>query len=443
MTTNAPVKWPSAADATHPVAPQGAVPATPDKPARGSPTVRLLLPMCILALALGGFFALRATRPATQPVPIQETAWRVDAMEVTPEPHVPQLLLYGTVEAPREANLSAAIAADVTEVLVAEGQRVEAGQPLVVLDDRDIALILEQRDADVAEIDALIDSEMGQYRSDLAALEREQAMLALDRKAVARAADLQQRKMGSQSLLEEAQERQGLSFTERKRAVDDHPARLAQYHARLKRAEALRAQARLDLTRTRLTAPFAGRVAKVPVAPGDRVRVGDLLVQVYALGDLEVRAQIPFRYLPLVRDALEEGTTLTATGRVDGHELRTDLVRLGGEAVKGVGGVDALFRVRSGEQYVVPGRLFPLVLDLPAQAQTVALPQSALYGLDRIYRLEQDRMVALEVERIGERRVPDGDEWVLVRSSELKPGDRVITTQLPNAITGLRVTVQD
>jgi RND family efflux transporter MFP subunit len=377
---------------------------------------------------------------------MQEKAWLVDVLEVTPGFNTPQLLLYGTVEAPRQAGLSAAVAADISQVLVAEGQLVARGQPLVILDDRDIDLTLRQRLADVAEIEAMIDSERRRYESDLQALERQRAMLALDKKAVARAEDLNRRQLGSESLLDEARlalERQALALNDKQLVVTDHAARLAQLQARLARAEALRDQARLDQERTRIIAPFTGRIAKVPVAPGDRVQIGNLLVELYATDELEIRAQIPFRYLAAVRAALETGTTLTASAIVDNDTLQAELSRLSGETNQAVGGVDALFHIVQGSEEVMPGRLLPLVLTLSAEAQTVELPFAAIYGLDHIYRLQEGRMAALQVERIGERRNPDGSIRVLVRSPALEAGDKIIVTQLPNAVTGLKVKIAD
>lgn len=412
----------------------------------GSLLPRLGVPVLILTLAVGGFAALRATQPATDPVQVEEKAWLVNVLEVTPGFNTPQLLLYGTVEAPRQAGLSAAVAADVGQVLVAEGQLVARGQPLVILDDRDIELTLRQRLADVAESEAMIDSERRRYKSDLQALERERAMLALDKKAVERAENLNRRQLGSESLLDEARlalERQALAVNDKQLAVEDHAARLAQLQARLARAEALRDQARLDRERTQTIAPFTGRIAKVPVAPGDRVRVGDLLVELYATNELEIRAQVPFRYLSSVRTALETGTTLTANAIVDNYTLQAELSRLSGEANRAVGGVDALFHIVQGAEGAVPGRLLPLVLTLPPEAQTVELPFNAIYGLDHIYRLTEGRMAALQVERIGERRNSDGNVRVLVRSPALEAGDKIIVTQLPNAVTGLKVKVAD
>ncbi len=80
-------------------------------------------------------------------------------------------------------------------------------------------------------------------------------------------------------------------------------------------------------------------------------------------------------------------------------------------------------------------------MDLPDASNSVALPYEAVYGTNRIYRLEGERMRGLNVERVGEQRSPDGGARVLVRGPDLQPGDRIVTTQLPNAMDGLRVKV--
>jgi hypothetical protein len=128
---------------------------------------------------------------------------------------------------------------------------------------------------------------------------------------------------------------------------------------------------------------------------------------------------------------------------VDGQPVTTKLDRLGGEAGQNSGGLDALFRITEGAQWLTPGRVLTLQMDLPPEEDVVALPFEALYGLDRIYRLEDGRMTALTVERVGEQRNAAGQTHVLARSPELHAGDRVITTQLPNAITGLKVEVKE
>jgi multidrug efflux pump subunit AcrA (membrane-fusion protein) len=408
--------------------------------------MRRFLPILILAVGVGGLVALVNSKPQREALEAREKAWVIDVLTIEPATVTPQLSLYGRVQSPRTANMSAAVTADVRAVGVLEGQYVKAGESMVVLDDREAELLRAQRAAEVAEIRAQIDNERQRHRNDRKALEREEMLLALNRREVKRAEKLAKRKVGSEAQIDQMrqeEERQALAVDQRRFSINEHKSRLAQYEARLARAQSLLLRAELDLERTRIEAPFAGRVSRVSVSPGDRVRVGDEIVTVYNTSEIEIRAQIPTRQVPLVRDALTDGDTLDARALVDGRPLRARLDRFTAEVERGGGGADAYFRVVEGGKDLPLGRTVELIVDLPAVPVSVALPYEAVYGTDRIYRLENDRMRAVRVERVGEQRGVDGGARVLVRSPELQPGDRIVVTQLPNAMDGLRVQIAE
>ncbi len=152
------------------------------------------------------------------------------------------------------------------------------------LDDTDARLmLLAQREADLAEIEAQISSENNRYVTDVAALEQDEQLVALAKTNLERATKLAETQSGSQANVDSALEavaRQTLTLTVRQNMIQDHPARLAQLRARLKRATAMRDQAMRDLEHTQITAPFDGRVTAPHVSPGDRTRPGDALVEI-------------------------------------------------------------------------------------------------------------------------------------------------------------------
>ncbi len=408
--------------------------------------MRRFLPLLILAIGAGGLVALVNSKPQREALQAQEKAWVIDVLTVAPAAVTPQLSLYGRVRSPRTANMSAAVTADVRSVDVLEGQYVKAGETMVMLDDREAALLRAQRAAEMADIRAQIENELQRYENDVKALEYEQVLLELSRREVKRAQKLAKRKVGSEAQIDQmrqAEERQALALSERRFSVNEHASRDAQLQARLARANSLLSRAELDLERTRVKAPFAGRVSRVSVSPGDRVRSGDEIVTVYNTSEIEIRAQIPTRRVPAVRDALAAGDTLEARALVDGRPLRARLDRFTAEVKRGRGGADAYFRVTEGGRGLPLGRTVELVVDLPEVQGSIALPYEAVYGTDRIYRLDGGRMRAVQIERVGEQRDADGGTRVLVRSPELQSGDRIVITQLPNAMDGLRVNVAE
>ncbi|ROR32728.1 efflux RND transporter periplasmic adaptor subunit [Inmirania thermothiophila] len=406
----------------------------------GRPLRRLaavLLPLLVLAAGAGGLVLLARSRPQPAAAPAEARAWRVAVRTVHPGPKAPVLTLYGRVEAPRLARLRAAVGAEVVEVAVREGEAVAAGALLVRLDGAEITAELAQRRGEVAEIEAALASEALRDEADRTALARERELLRLAEAEVERVRGMMARGLASDAELDRARRellRQRLAVDQREAALRDHGNRLAQLRARLAQARARLRRAELDRARTRITAPFAGRIAAVAVAPGDRVRAGDALAEIYDLAALEVRAQIPGPRLALVRAALAQGP-LEADGRVDGAPLRLRLERLAGRAEATAGGLDGLFRILDAQEPPALGRFVAVRLALPPQPAAVALPAEALYGDDRVYEVVDGRLRAVRVERLG----TDAEGRVLVRSPELADGDRVLVTQLPEAVTGLAV----
>lgn len=407
---------------------------------------RWWLPLLILLLASAGAAALIATKPKPKPVEVVERAWLVSTTRALPARFAPSVTLYGRVESLWSSELTAAVSADVQAVAVVEGDLVAKAAVLVRLDDRDERLELAQREAELKQAQARIATEITRYEANKEALPREESLLKLTRSEVVRLQDLVKKKVGAQSALDTARqalERQAIALSLRQQAVNEHPARLAEAEAERDRAEALRDQAVLELERTTVHAPFDGRIARVHVSPGQRVRVGDPLVSVYDTDELVVRAQLPNRHLPEIRAAMAAGQPLLLDGEVDGIALQADLRSLAGEAASGTGGVDGLFTVVRGGRDVNQGRFVHLELSLPARDGLIALPHEAIYGTDRIYTMEDQRMRAQRVERVGETRLADGTTQVLIRAPELPSGTTVITTQLPNALDGLLVQAAD
>ena len=88
-----------------------------------------------------------------------------------------------------------------------------------------------------------------------------------------------------------------------------------------------------------------------------------------------------------------------------------------------------------------PGGMVPVVARLPAQADVIAVPYSALYGNDGLYLVDEDeRLQRITVTRVGDQLQANGQYHALVRSEQLRGGETLVITHLPNAINGLRVT---
>lgn len=406
---------------------------------------RGVVAIIIVAVAIAGYVWLKSSAPETPAKARQMPAVSVKTITVSKQTLAPQTMLYGRLESPVVSTLTAAVEANVLALHHLEGDSVDKDSLLLSLDETEADIVLRQRQADVDEIKAQIGTEQAQLNNNRALLKTQQSLLELTQQAVQRAQTLQDRKLGSQSLIDEAmasQQQQQLALQQLQFAIADQPLRIAALEASLARASALRDQAEVDLQRTQIRAPFAGRIADVQVAVGERVRSGDPLLRIYDPAQLELRALIPSRYLPAVQQAFFSGLEVSGEAQLNGRVYRFTLRQLAGEVQANTGGREGLFQLQGDGQSLALGSFVSVQLTLPAQEDLIALPFSALYGLDRVYRVTDGRLEALAIEKAGERLQADGSQQLLVRSPDIRDGDRLIITQLPNAISGLAVNPQ-
>ena len=113
------------------------------------------------------------------------------------------------------------------------------------------------------------------------------------------------------------------------------------------------------------------------------------------------------------------------------------LARLAGEA--DASGLEALFRIDHGSQWLRVGQVLDFSIGRLPQDHVIPVPYQAVYGGGRIYRLHDGRMRGMRVEALGGFIEPTGEERLLVRAPDLKNGDLLVLTHLPNAIEGLRI----
>jgi len=401
---------------------------------------RVVLPVAIIAAAVSGFIYLKNSKPKAPANPITEQVWGVSSQVVKLQDIAPEVTLYGAVQANETAQLSSTINAFVSQVDVGRGDSVKAGQTLVLLDDRELRLTLTQRKASLIDVEARIQSEINNNNTNQQALVIEQQLQAINQKNFERQQQLVAKKVAPTSRLEDASrvlQQQQLSLLNRKNTIADHPNRIAQLQSQITQSKIQIEFAQLDLERTRITAPFDGRILSVDTASGNRVRNGDRVVKLYNTQSLEVRSQIPARYLPLMQTA-NSGRGLEASIDHNGKTYGLTLERLSAEASSSQGGIDAFFSL-DRDQDIEIGRNLQLKVKLPTEVNVITLPALAIYGQNRIYRIVDDRLEALSIQRVGDWTSPKGQRLTLVRGADLRSGDNILITQLPNAVTGLLV----
>jgi multidrug efflux pump subunit AcrA (membrane-fusion protein) len=387
-----------------------------------------------------------ATRERTAPLQRPERAWTVNVIPAKTETLRPTLALFGSVQSPQNAQLSSGIDGLITEVAALDGESVEDGQVLVLVDDRDARLNLQQAQADLLEVEAQQAFAERRLKRSRQAFEKERELLELIETRSARAQDLFEQGLLSQSDLDTTQEnltRQQLAGNQAQLLVEEVEIRLTELSAQRSRAQALRDQAGIDLERTRLLAPFDGVISDLAVSEGDRVRGDDQLMRLQNPASIEVRTQIPARYAEAVTAGLAAGQAMSAIVEIGEQNIRGELARISGQTREASGGVDSFIRFRAPPRTLRLGSTVRVYLELPPQENVIAVPAEALYGRDQLYTLVDKRMQMVEVERVGERVQASGTTEVLIRAPQLSVSDRIVVTKLSNAANGLLTETAD
>ena len=379
--------------------------------------------VAVTALASSGLVAFA---PAPDRRPVAETSVPVSSEVVSAGTFAPELHLYGRVETPNAASLTALVSATVARLEASEGDRVAAGDVLVQLDETDARLLLRRREAELGEARAALDALAVEGADDRRVLAHQEALDALAEGKAERYRQLrEQGSIAGETLNAVLQERhaQAIALSRQRNLVQGFAHRLARAEAQRERAATALEEAKVGLARAAIRAPFAGRVTRINVAPGELVSPGRTVAEIYDDGALEIRAQIPTEHLPALQQALAAGRKPPAEVDFGSHHASGELDRLAGAVAKDQSGVDGLVRLR-----------------LPPIADVFAVPVQAVYGQRRLFVIEEGLLAGVEVERLGATTAPNGTPKLLVRAAALQNGTRILVSQLSNAVTGLRVS---
>ncbi len=236
-----------------------------------------------------------------------------------------------------------------------------------------------------------------------------------------------------------------IAYQNHVRALADFPNLIAQHQARVAHANAQWQQSLINLDKAEVRAPFSGPVLEVSVAVGDHSSLTTALVTMADDREFVIRAPVPNIHVRRFRDYMDLGQPIQSRAEIAGRVVTLNLDRLASNVKAGQSGLDAFFRMDVTDKKLLPeiGRVINMTVTLPVEDNVVALPVQSIYENDRIYQVEGDRLQAVTISRVGDYQTASGQYRVLVRSVDLHAGQKIITTQLPRAISGLLVAPID
>jgi HlyD family secretion protein len=387
----------------------------------------VVVPVAVLLAALAVF---AVTRPRSVPV---------DVLEMKPLDVHTSVVASGRVLALARVDVGATLTGRVEQVLLREGARVKAGDPLVRLERSELEAVAAQAEASVSQAQArLISVATLALPTAQAGVQQAQANLGVAEREAVRARDLFEKKFVSQSRVDDAERQLALARSQlssavaQRKAQEKSGAEAQQARSALVAAEATRQAAKVRLEQATVKAPADGVVLERAVEPGDIVQPGRRLMTLVLDGPLRLSAQVDEKNLPLLKPGAKAVAAADAFPDLR-FPAEVSFVAPGVDAARGtvelrltVAEPPAVLKSDMTVSIEVPGPLLKQALVIPADAvrqlQTNA-PWVVVLRDDEAVRVP----VKLGVRTQGRVSVEDGlkagDQLILTRGIE--PGTRV------------------
>ncbi|MGH8465667.1 MAG: efflux RND transporter periplasmic adaptor subunit [Pseudomonas sp.] len=401
---------------------------------------RFLVPVLVVALAVGVATMLVVNRPAPVTVPLEERVTQVVVRQMQPEDKVFMVESQGTVEPRTQTTLVAEVSGMVTAVSdrFVVGGFFREGDILLTLDDADYEVSVQQA------------------RANLSTAE-------------------------SQLMLEEAQAEQAVRQWEsvgRDRANAPPLALRTPYveeaRARVQFAQADLARAERQLERTRIRAPYDGLVREKLVDIGQYVGAGTQLARTFAVDFAEIRLPLTDRdiaYLELPRPGIDLQNTLSTTAAPADSEqglyasAERDIpvtlrASVGGRSyewpahiVRTDGVIDSSTRVyhavaqvadpyglrrNSNRPVLAIGSFVNATLQGITARNIFSVPNTAVRNGNQVLVMDSDQRL-----RQREVNILRSDAEQVYIDHGLNAGDKVIVSPVPVPIEGMRVAAED
>ncbi len=381
---------------------------------------RLWLSLAILLASLLVVVLLVITRPEAntevKPTPVP----RVEVTRVAVRDIQPEVEVTGVLRPWQTARLRFEVSGEVRARHVEPGQPVATGDVLLELDDADYQ-------------DALIEAQ-SQLDETRATLKRDHALLDLARenrrlaeREFQRLEKLGEGSLASQSTREGA--RQKLLALQSEEASLEFS--LESNQARVTRQQAAVNRAQRNLHRTRLIAPFAGRINQVLVEVGDYVPPNTQVMELIDTQTLELQLSVSGD----VAAALTLGQPLDV--RLEDRQVPGRLVAL--QVDPDPQTHTHPLRVRVDGEGLLPGQLGRVGVPLRPRSDARVVPTTAL-----LQEEGQHYLFVINGHRLERRRVLPGvrdADWQVIRSG-VDPGETVVARDVDVLSEGLEVQIE-
>ncbi len=376
--------------------------------------LRLLMVLIILALAAALTLALVKTGPKTKRQPPERRARLVEVQAIQFSNHRVRVEGMGTVRPAREIALFPQVKGAIKGVSPAfvPGGRFQSGDVILHIDPSDYELIVRQRAGDLQQAEGNLKLELGQ-----------------------------------QSIALHEFELLGQAIDEKDRDLVLRLPQLQTVRAEVEKAKAALAQAKRDLERTKITAPFNAIVRTRDVDLGESVGTATRLATLVGTDEYWIEVLIPVNQLAWIAIPGLKGTQQGAPAQIHnptawGSETSRQgtVLRLAGDLEE----AGRMARLFVSVPDPLADSLPPLLIgafvrvDITGQDlnQVAAIDRKLLRDGDAVWIMNAKDQLEIRPVGIAFR----GRDHVYVRTG-LQPGERLVLTDLAAPVAGMPLRV--
>jgi len=353
-----------------------------------------LLAAIVIVLGVAGFGAVRK---------IQGPAVEVARVEAGPIQH--SIVVSGRVQAPNRVEIGSVITARVEKVLVEEGAKVEAEQPLILLETRELQASLAQARAAEASAQARLAAvrELSLPQSADAVAQAE-AQFRFAEQEYARTRELHGKGFISEARLQDAERLLAVAKSQlesaRTQAKAQNPrgAQAQEAATRLQEAVAAREFAESRLAQTTIRASVPGTVLTRTVEPGDIVSPGKRLLTLDSAGETRLTAQIDEKNLPYLKIGQQ---ALASSEAFPDASFKAALYYISPAVDVTRGSVEARFRVPEPPHYLRADMTVSIDIGVARRERALTVPAEAVReagGVLRVQVVRDGRVASAQVD---------------------------------------------
>jgi len=444
--------------------------------------LKILLPVLILAGGIFGFKVL-SQKPEVQ---AQESLEKPDPLVewVAVQPHDSGLDIEtdGVVVPHREIMLSAEVSGKIVKKTddCEAGKYVEAGTLLYEIDPRDYQLEARRLAKELAQADANLRENEVEIKNAETMVVLAEEDLTLQRKDLQRVINLSQRKVVTESNIDEARREELAS----RNALQTQKNLLQLQKTRRDRLMSARdlvatqlEKAQLELERTKIVAPSAGVIIEDYLEQDDHVQSGENLVRINDSSTAEVKCGLKMEELFWVWNqtgdrygnsealSVQQNYEMPETpvtviyelmglyfrwegvlSRYEGTGLdiatRTIPCRVLVKDPRGLRITDAEGRpaIYNGPRAMVTGMYVTVRLHAKPTARLLSLPENAIRPGNKVWVVRDG---VLSIETIRPAETLDGRVVLSASGSKIEAGDHIVTSPLAVAHQGMKVREQE